>query len=288
MMKLRFWGVRGSIASVGREHAQVGGNTSCVELRCTTDDDGGDGSPETLIVFDAGTGLRALGNELRGRVDAHILLSHFHWDHIQGFPFFTPAYVPGNRVQLYAPAASGTDVRAALAAQMRAPHFPVGLDALGAELGFVGVAAGAEFAVGGARVRASAGQHPGGVLAWRVDCGGRSVVYATDTEHGEGGQLDESLLALARGADVLIYDAQYTSAEYPAKRGWGHSTPEEGARLARAAGVGQLLLFHHDPGHDDWQIARMEAATRALFPSTLAAREGLTLMLVPTARHAVA
>src|SRR5439155_411790 len=136
---VRFWGVRGSIASAGGQTAQVGGNTSCVEVR----------AGEELIVLDAGTGLRGLGDELvraGGAVRAHLLLSHFHWDHIQGFPFFTPAYVPGNRIRVYGPercAGPTGDVRAALAAQMRAPHFPVGLEVMRAQLEFTALAAGA-------------------------------------------------------------------------------------------------------------------------------------------------
>ena len=147
-----------------------------------------------------------------------------------------PAYAPGNRIRLYAPerCAQHGDVRAALDAQMRAPHFPVGLDAMRAELSFGAVAAGAELAVGAATVQAAAARHPNGCLAYRLSAGGRSVVYATDTEHDAGGGLDGSLLALARGADVLIYDAQYTVEEYAGKRGWGHSTAEEGARLVWA------------------------------------------------------
>ena len=276
MMRVRFWGVRGSIASAGPYTAEVGGNTSCVEVRC------GDASgAETLIVFDAGTGLRLLGESLRGPVRAHLFLSHLHWDHIQGFPFFAPAYAPGNRIELYAPerCAADGDVRAALAAQMRPPHFPVGLEAMRAELHFQPIAAGAEVRVGAARVRAAAARHPNGCLAYRVSAGGRSLVYATDTEHDPAGGLDGELLELARGADLLVYDAQYTTEEYAGKRGWGHSTAAEGARLARAAGVGRLVLFHHDPAHDDGQVARIEAATRALFPATSAAREGATVTL---------
>jgi phosphoribosyl 1,2-cyclic phosphodiesterase len=276
MFTVRFWGVRGSIATAGNGTAQVGGNTSCVEIRA-----GGE-----LIVLDAGTGLRALGAELMragAPVDAHLLLSHFHWDHIQGFPFFTPAYVPGNRVRLYGPERSARgDVRAAIEAQMRPPHFPVGLDAMRAALSFQALPAGGELRIGGAQVRAAAARHPNGCLAYRISAGGRSVVYATDTEHdGQGGALDTQLLELARSADVLIYDAQYTDDEYAGKRGWGHSTASEGARLAEAAGVSQLVLFHHDPSHDDWAVARIEAETRARFPMTLAAREGLEITLDP-------
>jgi phosphoribosyl 1,2-cyclic phosphodiesterase len=285
MMRVRFWGVRGSIAAAGPETAQVGGNTSCVEVRV------GDGEDETLLIFDAGTGLRRLGESLRGPLEAHLFLSHLHWDHIQGFPFFGPAYAPGNRIRLYAPerCAPNGDVRAALDAQMRAPHFPVGLDAMRAELAFGAVAAGAEVKLGAAvTVQAAAAKHPNGCLAYRVTAGGRSVVYATDTEHDASGRLDRQLLELARGADVLIYDAQYTADEYAGKRGWGHSTAEEGARLAEAAGVSQLVLYHHDPTHDDWQIARIEAATRARFPHTVAAREGLVLSLAPVGARSAA
>jgi phosphoribosyl 1,2-cyclic phosphodiesterase len=276
MLQVKFWGVRGSCASAGHGTAEVGGNTSCVEVR----------AGDTRVVLDAGTGLRALGASLLsagGPVEIHLLLSHFHWDHIQGFPFFTPAYLPGNRIEIYGPErAAGRDVRAALDAQMRAPHFPVGLEAMRAELGFYPVPAGAQLRLGlgtTIEVTAAAANHPGGCLAYRLESGGRSVVYATDTEHGE--DLDCGLLELARGCDLLIYDAQYTAAEYPSKRGWGHSTPEEAVKLARAAGAGQLVLFHHDPGHDDEAISRMEKAARALFPLTTAAREGLEILLAP-------
>ncbi len=274
-LRARFWGVRGSVATAGASTASVGGNTSCIEVRCGHE----------LIILDAGTGLRALGAALpRGLpLDASILLSHFHWDHIQGFPFFGPAYVPGNHLDLYGPERSaGKDgnIREAFEAQMRAPHFPVGLDAMRASLGFFPVAAGQVFQIGAAKITAAAACHPNGCLAYRIEHDGCSLVYATDTEHLPDGVLDPSLLALARGADVLIYDAQYTDEEYGAgKRGWGHSTPSEGVRLAREAKVGQLVLFHHDPLHDDFLVARIEAETRRLFPATTAAREGLTIAL---------
>jgi phosphoribosyl 1,2-cyclic phosphodiesterase len=304
MMRIRFWGVRGSIATAGPHTATVGGNTSCVEIASDA------GAP--LIVLDAGTGLRALGEHLVRRkqpVEVELLLSHLHWDHIQGFPFFAPAYVPGNRIALRAPercaAPTGSsaivehfvaqapctartteaDVRAALAAQMRAPHFPVSLEAMRAQLSFYAVAAGAEFELGRAQVRAAAARHPNGCLAYRVTIAGRSVVYATDTEHDGDGAVDPDLSQLCDGADVLIYDAQYTEAEYATKRGWGHSTAEAGARLAAAARVRQLVLFHHDPAHDDATVAAIERATRARFPATVAAREGLELVLAPPTRR---
>ena len=288
MMNIRFWGVRGSIATAGPQTAQVGGNTSCVEVRCG----------DELIILDAGTGLRGLGAELAahrgGHQSAHILLSHFHWDHIQGFPFFAPAYVPGWKLALWGDAPGG-DVRGAFAAQMRAPHFPIGLDVMRADLSFHAARAGGAFQLGGATVRTAAACHPNGCLAWRIDYAGRSLVYATDHEHGaEDGRVDACLVELARGADVLIYDAQYTDAEYSGacgnggRRGWGHSTASEGARVARAAGVGELVLFHHDPSHDDWQVARIEAETQALFPAVRAAREGLVIHLAERDAQAAA
>ena len=273
---VRFFGVRGSIATAGAATAAVGGNTSCVELTCG----------DERIILDAGTGLRPLGAELAklGQVRASLLLSHFHWDHLQGFPFFVPAYVPGNRLAVWGCLDQAGDldaaVRRALAAQMAPPHFPVGLETMRASLSFHGVRPGGVFQIGSVTVSTASLRHPNGGAAYRLDWGGRSVVYATDTEHdGDSGELDRGLCRLAEGADLLIYDAQYTPEEYRRHVGWGHSTAEEGARLAAAAGVAQLVLFHHDPGHDDWQVARIEAATRARFPGTVAAREGLVIEL---------
>ena len=246
--------------------------------------------------------LRALGEALRRGgepVDATLLVSHFHWDHIQGLPFFAPAYVPGNRLSIFGASPDGSDdgVREAFANQMRPPHFPVGLDAMRAALSFHAVAAGTSFTLGAhdvITVRTAPAHHPGGCLAFRLEYGGRSLVYATDTEHHQDGSLDENLRAIADGADLLVYDAQYTPAEYrgetsgPARRGWGHSTAEEGIRLARAAGVGRLLLYHHDPSHDDVEVARIEAEARASWPALEAAREGRELVLEPRAARPVA
>jgi phosphoribosyl 1,2-cyclic phosphodiesterase len=269
-MEIRFWGVRGSIAAAGGKTVEVGGNTSCVEVRCGNQ----------LLILDAGTGLRPLGDALvkrQGPIEVALLMSHFHWDHIQGFPFFTPAYEAGNRIDIYGAAG----VHEVFERQMRPPHFPIGMDAMKATLRFHGIEPDLPFSVGEVEVRAAQLNHPNGCLAYRIAHRGRSVVYATDTEHdAENGRVDARLLALARGADALIYDAQYTPEEYSrGKRGWGHSTAEEGARLAREAGVGRLVLFHHDPSHDDAEVARIEASVRAHFPATLAAREGLDFAL---------
>jgi phosphoribosyl 1,2-cyclic phosphodiesterase len=285
MIDVKFWGVRGSIAAAGQETAGVGGNTSCVEVR---------GPGDELVILDAGTGLRALGAALEARggpVQASLLLSHFHWDHMQGFPFFGPAFRPGNALSIYGPerCTQGGDVRRAFETQMRAPHFPVGLDAMHASMSFRAVPAGLEWNIGALVIRAAAARHPNGCLAYRIEHAGRAVVYATDTEH-DPQAVDTSLVELARGADVLIYDAQYTSAEYdgrtgPCRHGWGHSTPDEGVRLADAAGVGRLVLFHHDPSHDDAEIARIERAAASLRPGTIAAREGMTLALRASAER---
>jgi phosphoribosyl 1,2-cyclic phosphodiesterase len=282
-MKITFWGVRGSIASPGPETAGVGGNTSCVEVRCG----------ETRLILDAGTGLRQLGDALlrQGPVDATLLLSHLHWDHIQGLPFFVPAYLPTTRLEVVGTGGGAASLRDVLEAQMTAPVFPVRLDELGAQLTLREVRSGESFQVGEARVRAVKLNHPGGVLGYRIEHEGRSVVYATDTEHWAC--VDPALRALAEGADVLIYDSQYTPEEYRgdagrSKVGWGHSTYAAGAELARAAGVGQYVLFHHDPTRGDGAVADLERRARELFPCSVAAREGLSIGLVSELEAAAA
>jgi phosphoribosyl 1,2-cyclic phosphodiesterase len=272
---VQFWGVRGSLATCGLDFAEVGGNTSCVEVRVG----------EEVIILDAGTGLRPLGQTLGHPTRATFFLTHYHWDHIQGFPFFRPAYLPENSFTLYGPGKNGDGLEAALRRQMQAPHFPVTLAALQARLDFRSIRAGDAVCVGAARVRAAALNHPQGCLGYRISYGGVSVAYATDTEHVAVGVGDPGTLELARGADVLIYDAQYTDDEYhgrsgPPHQGWGHSTVEEACRLARAAGVRQLVLFHHDPTHDDRFVDELIASARVLFPNVVAAREGLTMDLL--------
>jgi len=271
-MQIKFWGVRGSIASPGPETAGVGGNTSCVEVRCGT----------SRFILDAGTGIRKLGDLMmaEGPARATLLLSHLHWDHIQGLPFFVPAYVPSTRLTVVGSTHGVSTLRDTLANQMAAPNFPVRLDELGAEISYQEVRHGQAFDVGDVRVRVAKLNHPGGVLAYRIEHEGKSVVYATDTEHYAC--VDPTLRALAEGADVLIYDSQYTPEEYRGERGrsrvgWGHSTYVAGAELARAAGVGTYVLFHHDPTRNDAAVDELERMTRDLFPSAMAAREGMVL-----------
>lgn len=271
---IRFWGVRGSIAAPGPETAGVGGNTSCVEIVCGA----------SRFILDSGTGIRPLGDALmkEGPVEATLLLSHHHWDHIQGLPFFTPIYIPTTKLTVVGPQTDRLSNIDVLEHQMSSPVFPVRLEELPCALETREVMAGDVLELDGARIRVAKGNHPGGSLAYRIDYAGRSVVYATDTEHYSC--VDPSLRALALGADVLIYDSQYTPAEYrgeagPSRVGWGHSTYEDGAKLAHAADVGQYVLFHHDPRRTDAGVAELEKKAQALFAGSIAAREGLVIGL---------
>ncbi len=280
-MRITFWGVRGSIPTPGRDTAEIGGNTSCVEVR----------AGKLALVLDGGTGLRLLGQKLLKEmpVTAHIFFSHVHWDHIQGFPFFAPAFVPGNTIHLYGGNDVSRTLEETLAGQMDYPSFPVQLGQMGAQMKFRDMREGQVVTLDDGEgheltVRTTRGNHPNGVWCYRFEHRGRSAVYATDTEHYS--VIDERLVKLSKGVDVLIYDAMYTPEEYAgtagtggSKVGWGHSTIDEAAKLAKAAGVKQLVLFHHDPGQNDAAVREKERRTREWFPNTIAAYEGLTLEL---------
>lgn len=277
---IRFWGVRGSLATSGPDFSQVGGNTSCVEVRLG----------RQLIILDAGSGLYRLGSALPRRIDATILLSHFHWDHIQGFPFFRPGYDSGTRLTIYGPGDGAAEVEAALQRQMEAPHFPVPLGAMKAKLRFGGLKSGADLQIGTARVTVRRLNHPQECLGYRISRGATSIAYVTDTEHLGDGSVDPNVMELARDATVLIYDAQYTDAEYHGscgrpRKGWGHSTVSAACRVARAARVKRLVLFHHDPSHDDDFIGRVVDQATRLFPHVIAACEGMHLELQPAAEQ---
>lgn len=273
-ISIRFWGVRGSIAAPGPETASVGGNTSCVEVVCGA----------SRFILDSGTGIRALGDALmkQGPVQATLLLSHHHWDHIQGLPFFTPIYLPATQLTVIGPQTDRLSNIDVLEHQMSSPVFPVRLEELPCSLDTREVMVGDVLELGDTRIVVAKANHPGGCLAYRLEHAGRSVVYATDTEHYSC--VDPALRTLAAGADVLIYDAQYTPAEYrgehgPSKVGWGHSTYEDAAKLAHAADVAQLVLFHHDPRRDDRSVAELERKAQALFAGAVAAREGMLIEL---------
>lgn len=273
MMQVRFWGVRGSIAVSGTPYIHTGGNTSCVEVTCEGE----------RLVLDGGTGLRALGDAIGCQpVHVRLLFSHVHWDHIQGVPFFLPAFHPGAHLTLIGAERPSGSLRDALERQMRPPQFPVGLDAFAASLETVHVRPGRTLQAGPFAITPVELDHPGGVLAYRIEAGGRSLVYATDNEHGE--RLDPRLLDLAAGADLLIHDAQYTDAEYrgaagPPRTGWGHSTWNQAVACADKAGCGRLALFHHDPGRDDLALAAIESKAQDALAGAFAAREGRVVAL---------
>jgi phosphoribosyl 1,2-cyclic phosphodiesterase len=281
-VKVTFFGTRGSVPVADPEFARFGGNTSCVML---TFENG------RVAFLDAGTGLRKAGRHLQARgVEQHdnlfIGLSHTHWDHIQGFPFFAPAFVKGNTFHLYGGSHFSRTIEETLAGQMENPNFPVHLSDMGAAMHFRSLHDNQTVRVGHDQIEVTCGHgnHPQGVFAYRVAHGGKSVVFATDTEHFD--IVDPNLLALAKGVDVLIYDAQYTPEEYAGKAGiggpktgWGHSTFEAATELAKAAGVKKLVLFHHDPGQSDEAVHDKVRRARELFASTIAAQEGLSIDL---------
>jgi phosphoribosyl 1,2-cyclic phosphodiesterase/ActR/RegA family two-component response regulator len=271
---VRFWGTRGSIATPGPATTRYGGNTSCVEVRCGSH----------ILVFDAGTGLRALGQALLEEFEArpltmHLFVSHTHWDHIQGFPFFMPAYQPGTTINVYGPSGEGRPLEKLLRGQMDPDYFPVALGDMGASLRVHEYRA-ADFVIGDVAVSAMYLNHPGMTLGYRVSYGGKRVVYATDNEpyrttlarfsqradSGEdfGANLDTELVNFVAGAELYIGEAQYTDEEYPAKVGWGHSSVSATVEVALRAGVKALALYHHDPMHDDDVVAAMEAQARRL------------------------
>jgi len=273
-MKLRFWGTRGSIATPGPGTNHFGGNTSCIEL---TTPAGG------TIVLDCGTGARLLGNQLLANheqpVDASILLTHTHWDHIQGFPFFAPLFVPGNRFRVYGPDEAHISLRDVLAGQMEHHYFPVELEQLSARITYQDLTEG-RHEIDGLIIQAQWMNHPSPTLGYRIEADGVSAAYLSDhephfagiwREGAEPGRIesirdegDRRHAEFMRGADLVIHEAQYTPEEYPAKVHWGHSTYAYAVELAAAAQVRQLVLTHHDPSHDDAFIASIEKRAQEL------------------------
>ncbi len=276
-LKICFWGVRGSIACPGMHTVRYGGNTPCVEMQVG----------EQRFIFDGGTGLRVLGQHLLSEMplEAHLFFTHTHWDHIQGFPFFVPAFVEGNRFHIYgAVGPTGVTIKQCLNDQMLHPNFPVPLKVMGGDLKFYDLVPGQSLSLGETTIETAPLNHPGGSIGYRVNWRHLAVAYVTDTEHFRD-RLDENVLWLARRVDVLIYDATYTDTEYYAERsskvGWGHSTWQEGVKIAKAAGVKKLVIFHHDPLHDDNCLDEIAAQVQTVFPDSLMAQEGLTIRLFP-------
>lgn len=299
-MQITFWGVRGSYPVPGPQTLRFGGNTPCVEIQA---------GPHTLLL-DAGTGIVSAGRALMKRaaeagqaVQATLLFSHMHHDHTHGFPFFAPLYHGDTRLTILAPGLNGCEPDTILTRTMAPPNFPLAYDDLRATKAIHPIQEGQEILIGETCRLYPEGQaekarepdtlhvrllrsyaHPNGVLLFRIEWGGHTVVYATDTEGYEGG--DQRLIRFAEGADLLIHDSQYALAHYlgkmaglPATQGYGHSTPHMACAVARSAGVKQLALFHFDPLYDDTMIAQLEQEAQGGFPAAFAAYEGLTLQL---------
>lgn len=272
-MEVKFWGVRGSVAASGSQFARIGGNTSCLEVT----------SQGHRLILDGGTGLKGLGDELmrsgQGALTATMLFSHLHWDHVQGFPFFAPAYHPGSVLTLYGPGANGDQaLLQVLGQQMSAPHFPVGLEAMRGRRAFAAAMPGQLIETGPFKVMPFEVPHPNGCIGYRIEADGKSFVYMTDVEVTLE-TLDQLTRRHIAKADAFVLDAQYTPDEYAgttglARRGWGHSTHIDAAKIARALEVGRLFLFHHDPARHDDMVETMAEEARAHFAATEPAREG--------------
>jgi phosphoribosyl 1,2-cyclic phosphodiesterase len=273
-LTVRFWGVRGTIPCPGPGTLRYGGNTACVEVLCGP----------ARIIFDGGTGLRGLGKQLQARnqpTASHLFFSHTHFDHVGGLPFFKPAYDARNRLELWSGCQQqqGSRLEEVLGTLIQRPFFPVPLGIMHACLAFH------DFEVGevltpfeGATLHTAPLHHPGGATGYRLECGGRSICYITDTEHPEAGR-DANVLRLIAGADLVIYDTTYTDQEYAGYRGWGHSTWQEGVRLCDAARAKRLVAFHHDPEHDDATLDRIAVELEAACPGSIVAYEGLEIQL---------
>ncbi len=281
-MNLHFWGVRGSHPVPGPTTQRYGGNTSCVEVRCASADD----PSAPRLILDAGTGLRRLGKEMmlgpfgEGRGEAHLLVSHTHWDHIQGLPFFSPLYHAGNKFHVYARQRDDTHLRTVFALQSDNPYFSVPFDAAAATVQFTELSDDAQFEIGPVKVRCTRLNHPWIAIAFRLDYDGASVAYVTDTapfrdilieqkfirqppkpgdplnpeDAAKLAEMRAGVVRLCEGADLVIYDTQFTPAEYIQKPHWGHSCPEDAIEIAREAGARALMLFHHAPERTDAQI----------------------------------
>jgi len=273
-LKVRFWGTRGSIATPGPGTIHFGGNTSCVEMVTKSGQ---------RFIFDCGTGARQLGMHMMAHapkpIQATILISHTHWDHIQGFPFFAPAFAPGGHITVCAPSGGDNSLPRTLSGQMEYTYFPVKLEELGARIEYKEIEEG-ENEIHGVRVVAQLLNHPALCLGYRIEADGISVMYVCDHEpyweslwrsDAEPGRLDSILhpgdrrhAEFLKNADVVIHDAQYTPEEYPSKKNWGHSTYSYVTRIAAAANVKRLYLTHHDPTHDDAFLNEVEEKARAL------------------------
>ena len=269
-MVVKFWGVRGSIPCPGLAYHRYGGNTPCVEITCG----------DKTLIFDAGTGLRALGQELikKGKIEAEIFFSHAHLDHIIGFPFFAPAFNPNNNFKIWSAVFDQQiPIKEVFQKLTSPPMFPVSLEVFNANLDFLTFIPGDKIELdGGISLSTVALNHPQGAVGYRVNFGGRSICYITDTEH-KAGEIDQNIKSLVSGSDLVIYDACFTDENYPNFAGWGHSTWQEGVKLCDAASVKKLVIFHHDPGNDDAAMDIISEEVNKVRPGSLVAMEGMEL-----------
>ena len=270
----KFYGTRGSIPVCDRDYQDFGGNTTCVMLT---------GDRGQVAILDAGSGIRNLGKDLiaRGHQQAgtmFIAFSHFHWDHIQGFPFFAPAYDPRRHftISAFGRGGEGKGLRSIFAGQMQQEYFPLTLDQMGATFAFL-EPGGPTFENDDVRVISYKHNHPGGAYTYRIESRGKVLVFCTDIEHGD--RIDQNVVALSREADLLIHEAQYTPEELRHRKGWGHSSWGQAIEVAEQAGVKRLALTHHDPDHDDAFLLRVEEECQKHFPHVVLAREKMAIEL---------
>ncbi|MBI4851612.1 MAG: MBL fold metallo-hydrolase [Acidobacteria bacterium] len=260
---LKLWGVRGSLPAPGPQTKLFGGNTSCIEIRCG----------EEIFIFDAGSGIRELGLDLLKAmpIKARLFFTHYHWDHILGFPFFVPAYIPTNEFDIYGEDKGKLSPKEILSGQMVFPYFPVTLDAMRAKMTFHTLKVGSILEFGDVRIKTHRLNHPFDAMGYRVEYKGSSVAYITDYEHFD--HRDEPLVEFVKDADAMIYDSAFNEAEYVTKQGWGHSTWEQGVKLAQAGNVKFLVISHHEPTHDDSYMEKVEIEAKEVFPNSTVARE---------------
>lgn len=273
-MKVKFYGVRGSIPVCERGFQEFGGNTTCVLVWFNDD---------YLAILDAGSGIRNLGKDLIALGHAQydnifIGFSHFHWDHIQGFPFFAPAYDHNRHFTISAVGKDRhtTDLRTIFATQMQREYFPVPLEKMGARFTFHQIT-NDSFSHRNVLVRTMRHNHPGGAYSYRIEYENKTLVFSTDIEHGA--DINQDIVEFAKGADLLIHDAQYTPEELQHKRGWGHSSWEQAIEVAEQAGIQRLALTHHDPDHNDKFLFDIEKQCQQRLPDSFLAREKMIVEL---------